>query len=275
MIKDMSSGVGSLLGMNLSDVLKSPEEYSENSARLMETISVTAVRPVSTAILVVLFVLELQRILLRSDGNEDTMLKSMLFAIGKFVVLWWSLRHVTVFLNGIYELFAVMGTRANEQAQVFTGGESNDLQVFADGVDRMDVLGKSLLMILLLVAWLVNKGAVVLALALVVLRFVKLYMFTAFGPLPLSFLAFEDTRPWAVGFIRNFVSTCLQGVAIVVAFAVYRSITGGWAESAVRNLPDNQVQAALTISTNYILMGLVLGMVVLGSGRMANELVGS
>lgn len=274
-LRDMSGGLGSMFGLNLTDVLQSPEEYSALTAALMVTISDTIVMPAATLILVVLFMLELVRIGMRTDGDGETFAKTAFFTLVKFVMLKLIFESTHVVMQGIYALFAEMASQANTITAVTTGVGSDQLNGFLTSVDDMDWLGQTVLIIFMLLAWLVNKGAMIAALALVVVRFVKLYIFAAFAPAPIAMFATQETRTFGVGFLRNYAAIVLQALVLVLAFAIYQTVTSTWAGSAFANLDGNAVTAALSISGSFIMMGVVLGMVVLGSGRIASELLGN
>lgn len=274
-IQDMGRGLGSFMGLNLTDVLKSPQEFSPETTSLMGTISTLVVQPVAITVLVVLFVMELWRISMRVEGDSESFLKIAFFTLVKFALVKWAFDNTATIMNGLYQVFAGMAVEANITVSQSPVVDQATVTAFLDSVDRMDWLGQTLMVVLMLIAWLVNKGAVIMALALVVMRFVKLYIFTAFAPMPLAFFASQETRSFAIGFLRNFAATVLQALVLVLAFAVYQAISAGWAARAFDDLDENAVMAALSIGGNYIFMGVVLGMVMFGSGRIANELLGN
>lgn len=275
MLEDMSSGIGSFFGLEISDVLKSPEEYSGDTAALMDTIAATVVQPVATMVLVVLFTLELSRVATRADGDGEVFIKTAFFTLVKFALLKFVFDNSRLIVGGIYSLFSDMATKANLATISVAGVDESAATQFLDSVDQMDWLGQTLLIILMLIAWLVNKGAVIAALALVVVRFVKIYIYTAFAPMPMAFFATQDTRPFAIGYLRNYGAAVLQSLVLVLSFAIYQAVSVGWAAKAFDNLNENAVSAALSIGGNYIFMGVVMAMVVLGSGRIASELLGN
>ena len=274
-IQDMGTGLGSFMGLNLTDVLRTPQDFSPQTASLMSTISVLVVQPVATTVLVVLFVMELWRISMRVEGDSESFLKIAFFTLVKFALVKWAFDNTATIMGGLYQLFADMAVDANITVTQAAAVDQTTVTAFLDSVDRMDWLGQTLLVVLMLLAWLVNKGAVIIALALVVMRFVKLYIFTAFAPMPMAFFASQETRSFAIGFLRNFAATVLQALVLVLAFAIYHAISDGWAARAFEDLDENAVAAALSIGGNYIFMGVVLGMVMFGSGRIANELLGN
>ena len=275
LLEDMGSGLGSFFGLKVDDVLKSPEEYSPATAVLMDVVAQTVVQPVASIVLVTLFVVELSRISMITDGDGESFLRRALFTLVKYILVKLAFDNAGTIMSGIYGVFSEIANKANLTTISSTNVDASLATQFLDSVDKMDWLGQTLLIILMLIAWLVNKGAVILALALVVMRFVKIYIFTAFAPMPMAFFASTDTRPFAIGFLRNYAAAVLQALVLVLSFAIYQAISVGWGAKAFENLGENAIAAATSIGSNYIFMGVVLAMIVLGSGRLANELLGN
>ena len=42
------------------------------------------------------------------------------------------------------------------------------------------------------------------------------YVMAAFGPIPLSLMALDDTRQIGVGYLKNFTAVCLAGLIILI-----------------------------------------------------------
>ena len=86
---------------------------------------------------------------------------------------------------------------------------------------------------------------------------------------------FTITRQFGIGFLRNYGAVVLQAFVLVLAFAIYQTLSSGWAGEAFANLSDDPVAAALQVGASYIFMGVVMSMIVLGSGRIASEIIGN
>lgn len=274
-LEDMGAGLGSFFGLQLTDVLKSPAEFSPTAAELMDTIAVTVVSPAAATVLVVLYVLELNRIALRTDGDGELFVKTAFFTLIKFALVKLAFDNVGLIVGGVSALLSDLATQANLAAADFNGfAEGGAGAEFLESVEDMDWIGQTVLLMLMVIAWLVNKGAAAVALALVVVRFVKLFIFTAFAPMPMAFFASQDTRQYAIGFIRNLAGALLQAFTLVLAVAIYQAVASGWGAQAAEDLGGG-VTAAASIAGNYIFMGVVLAMITLGSARLANEILGN
>lgn len=275
LVAEMSSGLGSLWGLKLTDVLKSPSEYSAAGDNFMNTVSSTVVQPVAAVVLTVLFMLELNRVLLVTDGDGDTRLRMSLFTLRKFGVIKVFFDMAPTVMKAIYGVLSGIATEANKLLTPPEGVNSPAVDAFFEAANKLDWLGQTILVVIMLFAWLVHKGAVLLALGLVVMRFIKIYIYGSFAPMPMAFLASQETRPWGLNFLRSYGAAVLQGFVLVMAFGIYQHVSSGWASNALSTLSDKSMTAALSIGSFYMFMGVALGMTIAGSGKIANELLGA
>lgn len=275
LVAEMSSGLGSLWGLKLTDVLKSPSEYSAAGDNFMNTVSSTVVQPVAAVVLTVLFMLELNRVLLVTDGDGDTRLRMSLFTLLKFGVIKVFFDMAPTVMKAIYGVLSGIATEANKLLTPPEGVNSPAVDAFFEAANKLDWLGQTILVVIMLFAWLVHKGAVLLALGLVVMRFIKIYIYGSFAPMPMAFLASQETRPWGLNFLRSYGAAVLQGFVLVMAFGIYQHVSSGWASNALSTLSDKSMTAALSIGSFYMFMGVALGMTIAGSGKIANELLGA
>lgn len=275
LVEEMSSGLGSLWGLSLTDVLKSPSEYSTAGDNFMNTVSSTVVQPVAAVVLTVLFMLELNRVLLVTDGDGDTRLRMSLFTLLKFGVIKVFFDMAPTVMKAIYGILSDIATQANNLLTPPEGVGNPAVDAFFESANKLDWLGQTILVVIMLFAWLVHKGAVLLALGLVVMRFIKIYIYGSFAPMPMAFLASQETRPWGLNFLRSYGAAVLQGFVLVMAFGIYQHVSSGWAANALSTLSDHSMTAALSIGSFYMFMGVALGMTIAGSGKIANELLGA
>lgn len=120
-------------------------------------------------------------------------------------------------------------------------------------------------------------------------RALQLYAMAAFSPIAIPFLGTEETKPWAMGFIKNFLALCVTGAIILFILLVYPAVmsiaftpfdtiglqelvTGS--ESALQTLNDN-LGAMLLWLVKIIAFYCVLIYAMVKSGGWARELLGS
>ena len=102
-------------------------------------------------------------------------------------------------------------------------------------------------------------------------RFFKLYMYTAFAPIPLSSFAGEATSFMGKAFIKSYMGVCVEGAVIVLACLIFSAFTssGNFGLVDAESSAVVQVLAYLaeTIFNMLVLVGLIKG-----SDRIVKEM---
>lgn len=102
-------------------------------------------------------------------------------------------------------------------------------------------------------------------------RFFKLYMYTAFAPIPLSSFAGEETSFIGKAFIKSYMGVCMEGAVIVLACLIFSAFTssGNFGLVDAESSAVVQVLAYLaeTIFNMLVLVGLIKG-----SDRIVKEM---
>lgn len=102
-------------------------------------------------------------------------------------------------------------------------------------------------------------------------RFFKLYMYTAFAPIPLSSFAGEATSFMGKAFIKSYMGVCMEGAVIVLACLIFSAFTssGNFGLVDAESTAVVQVLAYLaeTIFNMLVLVGLIKG-----SDRIVKEM---
>ena len=96
-----------------------------------------------------------------------------------------------------------------------------------DAIDSAGWMGQIPCLILLLIPFLVSKGATIVVTVVILLRFVQIYMLTAFNPLPIAFIAQEETRQWGINYFKQYASLVFQCATLYLAILMYRTLVGG------------------------------------------------
>lgn len=272
----VSMADGSIFGLDVKFVLMDPSTENPEAWALVTEISSALIASVAAVVSVVMCCIDLQRVTLMTDGDGETRLKAITFTLVKFGLVWAMFHQAPGLMTSIWKMGNEIATKVSDR--LAPGNGAYDLKdqraAFLEGVADIDWLGQTLLVVLMLIAWLVNKGAVLGCVALAVMRLVKIYLFSAWCPVPMALLASEHARSFGVGFLRNYASLIVQAFVLLLSFGIYGLLSGSWANKILEMDMSGGVTAALQIGSVYIFMGIVLGMIVMGSGRTASELVG-
>ena len=191
-LNSIGSGVGDDL---VADLLKTPAEYNAGMYKLSLTIAGTAVKPIASTILAILCVLELARVSTRADGDRELGVKLVAMAMFKLVLVFTAAQHSELMLKAIDEIGE--GVLGGIHTAAPTTGSASGLGLgdsMRDAIDSAGTFGQIPCLILLIIPFLVSKGATIVVTVVILLRFVQIYMLTAFNPLPIAFIAQEETR---------------------------------------------------------------------------------
>ncbi|MDO5066344.1 MAG: type IV secretion system protein [Propionibacteriaceae bacterium] len=267
---------GKIFGLDVKFVLTDPSTENPEVWALVSQVSAALISSVAAVMCVIMCSIDLQRVTLMTDGEGETKTKAIVFTVVKFGVVWAIFHQAPGILFDIWKMGNEIATKVSEQLAPGTGTYDLDeqRQVFLDSVKDLDWLGQTLLVVLMLIAWLVNKGAVLGCVAVAVVRLMKIYLFTAWCPVPMALLASEHGRSFGIGFLRNYSKTILQAFVLLLSFGIYGLLSSKWADKIMEMDMSQGVEAALQIGAVYIFMGIVLCMIVMGSEKLASELVG-
>ena len=102
-------------------------------------------------------------------------------------------------------------------------------------------------------------------------RFFKLYMYTAFAPIPLSSFAGEATSFMGKAFIKSYMGVCMEGAVIVLACLIFSAFTSSGNFGLV-DAESSAVVQVLAYLAETIFNMLVLGGLIKGSDRIVKEM---
>lgn len=151
--------------------------------------------------------------------------------------------------------------------------EDGDLVPFA-GMDQLMIL-LTFIMIFLVVCLL----TVIVGHFVVWGRALQIYAYAAFAPIALPFLGLDETRQWAMGYIKNFLALCIAGAIIMFVLMCYPSVIVVAFVDIPMNNPflvtaDNRFEAYLWMA-RVMAFTLVICYALLKSGAWAREILGN
>ena len=74
---------------------------------------------------------------------------------------------------------------------------------------------------MLLLPFVITIAAQVVIQVMVILRFVELYVMTAFASLPIAFLGHPDTKSMEISYLQKYAAASLQAATLMIAVAMY------------------------------------------------------
>lgn len=105
-------------------------------------------------------------------------------------------------------------------------------------------------------------------------RAIQLYIMAAFSPIPLAFMALDDTRQIGVGYLKNFTAVCIAGLIIVILLIAFPVILGGLTgANPSTGSPVDAVATGLTYALQYLAICILLILSLAKSGSWARDIV--
>lgn len=267
----ITGGARDILGMAVG-------EFNQPAFAAMETIAETVVKPVSAVVLAIMLVVELARVSSHIENDNQTGVKLIAGTMFKFVLLITAVQNAPQILGSINEVASTIIGGVDGVTSEEVDGGTNLGDSMKQQVKDADVIDKVGFFILVLLPFLVASLGSLIALVVAMLRFVELYLLSAFATLPIAFIANPETKGIAVGYLRHYAAAALHGATLMLALYFYTVLTKvsgekGWGVSA----PGEGEGLAGWAVANFgpmFLAGVLLIALVLGSNRMAKALVG-
>lgn len=143
-----------------------------------------------------------------------------------------------------------------------------------DAIDSAGWMGQIPCLILLLIPFLVSKGATIVVTVVILLRFVQIYMLTAFNPLPIAFIAQEETRQWGINYFKQYASLVFQCATLYLAILMYRTLVGGTLNPSKFKDGDSLSGWVMDNFTGLLLASVMLIGIVMAANSVAKKLFG-
>lgn len=111
-------------------------------------------------------------------------------------------------------------------------------------------------------------------------RGLQIYLYAAFSPLLMCFFWVDDTRQWALGFVKGFVSCALSGVVIYFAMCSLPYVLAGVASVVGVEAANGGITLNVTTTSDLAaLIGIGAGaeavkMLISNSGQYARDILG-
>lgn len=110
-------------------------------------------------------------------------------------------------------------------------------------------------------------------------RGVQIYLYAMFAPLTLSFLGFDELRPWAVGYVKGLLSVLISGFIMMFAVAAFPYLLTGMLSSSatvtrdmITIVVDGGANSTWVVGILAACFGLFT--ILVKSGSFAREIMG-
>ena len=143
----------------------------------------------------------------------------------------------------------------------------------SDKVSNAEMMDKAGMVMLLIIPFIVAMAAVLVVKLMVVLRFIELYLMTAFASLPIAFLGHPDTKSMGIGYLQKYAAVSMQAATLMLATKIYSYLP---VVNAINvGEPDDSLSGWIVQNyATFLLAPVLLIMLVMSSGKVAKALVG-
>ncbi|MEK0278716.1 hypothetical protein [Bifidobacterium mongoliense] len=268
MLNAIGGGVDSGI---LSTMKRSPAEFNSTLYGLSDTIASDVGKPLASAVLSVVLVLQLINVANRAEGDRQIGVKLIGITMIQCAVILAFAQNASLILQAINAVGDwAMGT-VDVATSVSTGGGLGNLGDMI-GDQHLNPLDTGLAMMLLLLPFLVSKVAGIVVTVVVYLRFIQLYLMAGFASMPVAFLGNEHTRAWGIGYFKRYTETVFQTVILFLAVAFYQHLD----VNHPGKLADGQALSGWIIDNfgQLILASVLLIAVVALSNKVAKAIFG-
>ncbi len=275
-IVDMLNSIGQGVNPDSMDLLtKSPTEFNKALYDTSVDIANNIGQPIAAAILSIVILIQFTTLAGKAEGDKQTMLKLICMTMIEACLILFFTQNATMLLSSITSI----GDWSITSLQSLTGsigtvkGE-NLGDALSKPIDDAGLKGQMAGLVLLLLPWLASKIGTVVVTIVIYLRFIQLYLMTAFAPVPVSFLVNEHTRQMGIGYFKIFAQVTFQTVMLYIALIFYRKI-------AIMTVKSSSFKDGMKFSnwcvTNFsglILASLLLVAIVTISNKAAKAIMG-
>ena len=269
---DVLKGIGydGILGADFSSMLTTSGSVSMYD--IAHGVWRVAILPIGCGVLSLVFTVKLIQISQRVDGNASMPgVKEVVFLLIFFAVFLFLIQHSFELMQSIYE---VIGIAIDRVMALFGTGGALDLAAVSIVTTDDDIPALLAMLIVSLISWVVVLAAYIVALVVCWARALQLYIMAAFSPIPLAFMALDDTRQIGVGYLKNFTAVCIAGLIIVILLIAFPLILGGIVGvNPGTATPIDAVANGLTYALQYLAMCILLILSLVKSGAWARDIV--
>ena len=261
---------------NTDDLLLSPEQYNSALYQGAITIHNTAVKPITAIVLSVMFVIMLASSSTRVEGDRELGVRIIAATMFKCALVLVVAQNAVLILNAINSIATTVVSTANSVDVGGTAGVGSQIgDAMRDDIADAGMVKQLGMLVILLIPFIVAEVGGVLATVLVFVRFLQLYMLSAFASLPLAFFGHEDTKQIGVGYLKRYATTALQGVMLIIAVKLYQALLSGWLGNSVHyDGTTDMWNFVIGNFGSFLVAPAVLIFLLFGSNSLAKAIVG-
>lgn len=252
----------------------------------IKTINQTLVIPIGEGILGLFMLVQLVKISQRIDATATLpAVKDIVFLFVIYTIMHWLIVNSLDIMTGLYDVInkIVSSDILNNQTA------HDDFQHLIGNYDESSIdwgnasVGSCFALFLFgIISWFAGGIVYLIGTLMALARGIQLYIYSAFSPIPLSLLGFEETRQSGISFLKNFCAVALSGAIMIFSLILYPKIliaitvsNEGYG-SLITDIASGEIVGDFATT---LLKGLAVtflaGFALVKSGSWAKELLGN
>lgn len=220
------------------------------------TIKKSVINPIGASILALVILMRLLKMSQRMDANSQMPALREVLELFVYCAIWmFVMRNSTEILEGIYNLINNIGKNYFSTANSYpTWGDT------FEGFNNVELGALALDALLFVICDFLFEVANMAVVGMAWARALQIYILMMFAPVGFAFFGFDETKPWALGYLKTFISVCLSGLIMLIAV---------WLEPLMLPTAFEAGNIALVAVAPFLLMFICFH-----SGQYARDILG-
>lgn len=239
----------------------------------VENVSNTVIRPCANCILAMAVTLQLIKIAQKMDQGGGTLpaLREVVVLFVVCAVMIYCVNHAAGLMEGVYDLFRRMTVAVNSTLGTSISYDTHVEWDFSKTDTGTVIVFLLMSLISFLVALLSYAGSMFMAMS----RGLEIYLLTIFSPLPMALFGLDETKQWAWGYLRAFITVCLQGAVLIVILWFFPYVFSSIVDQSVSIVVGGDgTTEGLHWLIQFLVVNVVLFITVFKSGALAGKILG-
>jgi len=272
LIASMLNAIGQGPTSSTGDLTRSMESYNPALYHMATLIHSSAVKPVTSIVVAIIASMMLATNSTRVEADRELGIKIIAMSMFKIAMVLVACQYAPQILAGISEI----ATFVAKTASTVGGGGGTDIKLgdqMSDQIGKAGTMEQLGMLVLLIIPFIVAKVGTLVALIFVFIRFLQMYMLSAFASLPIAFLSHDDTKSIGIGYLKKFAVAALTGSVLVIAVKMYQALMGGWLGSHLSH-QDDVLKFVVENWGNFLVGPIVLIILLIGANGVAKAIIG-
>lgn len=255
-------------GFDIGLLAKDPASVFPQAWTVFQKIAVSAIQPVALTVLSVILMFSLLQASTRIDADRDLGVRMVVSTLFKAVVCIG----LTQNASQLGELLTTTVSRILTGVQETAGvGKLSMARKLGDTLKAQNAIGGDLMtnvgiVMSLFIPALLATIVGVLVQAIVYLRFIQIYLYTALSGLGVAFFASQYTRSWGESYVRSFASVVFKSVTLYLGLYLYSVV----AKTTALNISGYNASHQITANGGW-LSGVWLSLIMLLGVLMVSQ----